>query len=83
MILSVIRELAEKHELHALLKAATEFEETQSNSLGVKGKDEGEILTNLLMACEVRKRMDGGATLVDAVREHARMIQGIIAPKKI
>lgn len=83
MILPVIRELAEKYTVRELEAAALSFEEKRENTLNVRGKDEGEVLTNLLMAAVVRQKVEDGMPLIDAVREHTKMIQGIIAPKKI
>ncbi len=82
MILSVIRELAEKYSTPQIEAAAESFEKDRSNTLQVRGKDEGEILSNLLMAAVVRKKMDAGLSLSDAVREHSKTIQSIISPIK-
>jgi hypothetical protein len=82
MILPVIRELASKHTKAELDQAVYAFETEGQNTLEVRGKDEGEILTNLLMAAAVRERMEGaGLSLQDAIREHSRAIQKIIGKK--
>lgn len=78
MILPVIRELAAAHSLEVLKNAAERFEKDQENLLGSRGKDEGEILSNLLMAIEVRKKMDSGMDINDAIKDHTRMIRGLV-----
>jgi len=83
MILPVIRDLATKYTSEELNRAALQFEEKGENTYEVKGKDEGEVLTNLLMAAEIRVKVEAGTPLADAVRDFTRMVQTIVAaPKK-
>ncbi len=82
MILGVIRELAKGYSKVQLENAAKLFEREKNNYLAVSGKDEGEILSHLLMAILIREKLDGGMPLNEALKEHGRMIQGIVtAPK--
>lgn len=78
MIIPVIRELASKHSVQELEMAAQALETEQKNVLNVQGKDEGEILTNLLVAAEIREKVDAGMTLPEALREKSRSIQGLL-----
>lgn len=79
MILSVIRELALQFSKAELENAAQLFEQTQRNVLKVQGKDDGDVLTNLLMAITVRSKLDRGQTLSEALKEHSQSVQNIVA----
>ena len=84
MILTVIRTLASSHTAEELSKAAASYETERHNPLNVEGKDEAEILTNLLMATTVREKMEKqGLSLQDAIREHSRSVQKILSGSKI
>lgn len=79
MKLPVIRNLAKDHDLATLNKAAVAFEENRENSLGAEGADEGEILTHLLLAAEVRKAMEEqGLSLQDAIRAQGQRVQKLL-----
>lgn len=79
MKLPVIRNLARDHELSALEEAVTAFETEQKNILAVEGDDQGEIFTHLLMATDVRRKMDNeNLSLQDAIREQGRRVQKLI-----
>jgi len=81
MIIPVIRELATQYTKTQLDEAAQLFENEQKNILNVQGKDEGEILTNLLLASVIRDKIDNGMSLPDALREQSRSIQGLLKKK--
>jgi hypothetical protein len=82
MKIPIIRELASKHSSKELHGAAAEFETSRHNSLNVTGDDEGEILSNLLMAAVIKEKVEGGLSLSDALREHTKSIQNIIKGSK-
>lgn len=79
MKLPVIRNLARDNNLSVLEEACNSFETKRENKLSVEGCDEGEILTHLLMAIEVRKKMENqGLTLQDAIRQQGQRVQKLI-----
>lgn len=84
MILSEIRAVAEKYTRAEIDAAATAWEQKRENAWGVKGKDEAEVLSNLLMAAVVRGFMEEeGLSLQDAVRKHSKNVQAIVRKKEI
>jgi hypothetical protein len=82
VILAVVKDLANKFSKEQLNEAAASFEADRTNLLSVEGKDEGEILSNLLVAAFVRTRMDKGMAMQDAIREYSSRVRGMIAPAK-
>lgn len=80
MIVSEIRRLAEKHSLEELQSAADEFEKSRQNLLQVKGKDDGEIMSNYLAAAFVREQMNQGLSLNEAVRQYSARVRSILSP---
>jgi len=82
VILAVVKELANKFSKDQLNEAVAAFESDRTNTLSVEGKDEGEILSNLLVAAFVRTRMDKGMPMQDAIREYSSRVRGMIAPKR-
>lgn len=82
MILAVVKDLANKYSREELDNAATAFETDRTNTLSVEGKDEGEILSNLLVASFVKKRMEKGILIQDAIREYSQRVRGMITPVK-
>lgn len=82
MILAVVKELVSKHTRTELDEAAALFEKDRSNPLNVEGKDEGEILSNLLVASFVKSRVDKGVSVQDAIREYSSRVRGMIQPPK-
>jgi hypothetical protein len=82
MILAVVKTLVAQHTKDELDAAATAFETDRSNTLNVEGKDDGEILSNLLVASFVRSRVDKGMPVQDAIREYSSRVRGMISPNK-
>lgn len=82
MILAVVKDLVAKHSRAEIDAAAAAFEADRSNTLNVGGKDEGEILSNLLVASFVKSRVDKGMSVQDAIREYSARVRGMIAPPK-
>jgi len=82
MKIPVIRELAQKYTTAELTEAGDAFENERKNTLEVAGEDEGEILTNLLVAAVIRSKMDSGLSLQDALREHSKSLQGLLSKAK-
>lgn len=76
---SVIRKLAEQHELAALEAAAEAIAEREEDVLGVDGVDLGEKLTHVMLAQRVRARADAGEDLRDAFRAEMATVRDLLA----
>lgn len=82
MILATVKDLANKYTKDQLNEAVDAFEADRKNLLNVEGKDEGEVLSNLLVASFVRTRMDKGMPMQEAIREYSQRVRGMITPAK-
>ena len=82
MIVSVVRDLANRYSKSELDSAIEALETKRENTLGVAGKDDGERLSNLLAAAQIRSRMDKGMSLNDALREHSQRVRSMISMNK-
>jgi len=82
MNLPVVRSLVEKHSVAVITQAAATFEKNRENPLGVTGKDDAEILSNLLVAEFVGGLVEKGSTFQDAVRQYSQRVRAMITPKK-
>jgi hypothetical protein len=78
MKLPIIRELAHGHTLEELVAAENALLEGKPTPFEVKGTDEGEMLTHLLGAQDVRKRMAAGADFNTALREFSQRVRNSI-----
>lgn len=79
---AVVRNLVDTHDLAVLESAADVFESSLKNTLGVSGDDDGEILSHLLVAIFVKKKMAKGLALNEALREYSQKVRKMIAPAK-
>jgi hypothetical protein len=74
-----IRRLAAEHSREALDAAADALAEGEPSPIPVEGKDEGEQLTNLMVAARVRARMDErGEPLPDAFKAVMDEVRDVI-----
>ncbi|MEW6057854.1 MAG: hypothetical protein AB1540_14700 [Bdellovibrionota bacterium] len=80
MMVNVVKELVARHSKAELEKAASLFESRRENLLGVEGKDDGEKLSNLLAAIEIRSQVDQGASVNDALRAFSQRIRSVLKP---
>jgi hypothetical protein len=78
MDIKEIKRLAQEKSAAELEQLATAFEESGELPVGVD-KDPEEYLSALLQACEVRKLVDGGLSLGDAVREFSKRVRSSIS----
>ena len=78
MDLKAIRELAQKHTTTELLAFADQLEQDGKCSASDK-EDANEVMSDLLQACEVRKKMDGGATLQEAIRDFSKRVRTVLS----
>lgn len=79
---AIVRALVDAHDIETLQKAAATFEENLENTLHVAGDDDGEILSHLLVAIFVKKKMAKGLALNEALREYSQKVRNIITPVK-
>ncbi len=78
MDIKEIKRLAQEKSAVELEQLATAFEESGELPVGVD-KDPEDYLSALLQACEVRKLVDGGSSLGDAVREFSKRVRSSIS----
>lgn len=79
MIATEVRRIAREQELGRIDEAVDAFERDRRNLLGVRGQDDGEILSNLLAARFVRERLDRGQDLNAALRDLGRRVRAVLA----
>jgi hypothetical protein len=70
-----IKRLVGEHGAEELDAAANAFEETGQSPIEVNGDDDGDKLTNLLIAAQVRARVDGGESLQQALRDVSKSVR--------
>ncbi len=78
MDIKEIKRLAQEKSATELEKLAVAFEESGELPTGVN-QDPEHYLSALLQACEVRKLVDGGLSLGDAVREFSKRVRSSIS----
>ncbi len=78
MDIKEIKRLAQEKSAAELEKLAVAFEESGELPAGVDTEPEV-YLSALLQACEVRKLVDGGLSLGDAVREFSKRVRSSIS----
>jgi hypothetical protein len=79
---SVCKDFAQRYTKAELDDAVAAFESDLSNKLNVPGKDEGEMLSNLLVAAFLRQRMDQGTPINEALREYSQRVRSMIGGGK-
>jgi len=75
---AAVRQLAERHDLAALERAADALAEREEDVLGVDGDDPGEKLTHLMLAIRVRRRIAAGEDLKDAFRAEMAAVREVL-----
>jgi hypothetical protein len=78
MNVPVVRKLALENTREAIDTAVTDFAKNRINLLGCEGKDDGEIMSNLLAAQFVRHRLDNGLDVNAALREYGQRVKSIL-----
>jgi hypothetical protein len=78
MDLKAIKELAQQYTQSQLNDFATQLETTGQCSCSSKS-DAGEIMSDLLQALEVRKAIDNGQSLQEAVRDFSRRVRTVLS----
>ena len=74
--------MASGHELAELAAAAEAIESGKTPEIEVNGTDEGDMLSNVLGALEVRTKVDKeGEELRTALRNFAERVRDIIQPE--
>lgn len=82
MLVAVVKDLATRYTVDELKRATEAFEKNRENTLNVDGGDEGEKLSNLLAAIEVRTKMDQGVALNEALRHFSQRVRSVFAKPK-
>ena len=82
MNVDVVKNLVITFPHEKLDEAVEAFETSRENILSVAGEDEGEILSNLLVAQFVRHKMNAGMNLNEALREYGKRVKGLLSPAK-
>ena len=78
MDIKAIKSLAEKHSQQELENFAKDLEE--KGLVQVKTQDDlGDQLSDYLQAMEVKKLMDQGMALNEAVREFSKRVRGVLS----
>ncbi len=75
---SVIRELAQNHDAAALEEAADQLAEGNPLDIEVRGDDEGEKLTHLMLAARLRRRFDSGEDEREAFRALMAEVRDVV-----
>jgi len=78
MDLKAIKELAQQYTQEQLNHFASELEATGQCICSEKS-DAGEVMSDLLQALEVRKAMDNGQSLQEAVRDFSRRVRTVLS----
>lgn len=79
MILAVVKDLVSKHSKDEIDRAISAFEAKRENTLNVEGPDDGEKLSNLLAASEIKARIDKGMPLNDAIRDFSQRVRSVLS----
>lgn len=79
MKIPVIKKLAEDHDIPTLEKAEEAILSEEQPAIEVLGDDEGEQLTHVLAAIEIRRSMEGGKTANEAVRAYSQRVRKSIS----
>ncbi|HBQ17597.1 MAG: hypothetical protein RLP09_04410 [Sandaracinaceae bacterium] len=76
---SEARRLAGEHDANALQAAAEALGDERAPAIVVHGKDEGEMLTHVLLAMRIRARVDAGEEPKDAYRAVMGEVRGVLS----
>jgi hypothetical protein len=78
MDIKSIKELAQQYAVAELEEMANKFEETGLAPLKTQD-DPGDQMSDYLMGAELRKLIDQGLSLPEAVREFSKRIRGVLS----
>ena len=79
MKISAIKNAVEKFELADLEKAEEALMNEQQPEIDVDGEDEGEILTHIIAAKEIKKEIAGGVDTKQAIRNYTQRVRKSIS----
>ena len=81
MDIKIIKILAEKYSEDELLKYADELENTGKTSCPERENeaDLSAVMSDFLQAAEVKKLINNGMSMTDAVREFSKRVRGVLA----
>jgi hypothetical protein len=78
MDIKVLRELAQQYSVEQLNEFVNELENTGHCSCSQK-EDPFEIMSDLLQAIEVRRSVDSGQSVQEAVREFSKRVRAVLS----
>jgi len=79
MDIKAIKELAGKHTIEELEAFATTLENDGSCTHFSAKEDLNDAMSDVLQAMEVRRLVDGGMPLQDAVRDFSKRVRGVLS----
>ena len=82
MQMKEVRRLVKNHDLEELQAAAEAIENEQPPAIDVEGEDEGDKLTNVLGAIEIKEAVARGESEKDALRAFSSRVRDILNPNQ-
>ena len=80
MIIKEVRRMVKTYDLDTLNKAVEAMENEQTPDIEVNGADEGDQLSNLLGAIEIKEAIANGESERDALRAFSSRVRDILNP---
>ncbi len=79
MKIPVIKKLVETYSFDQLAAAEAAIADGQLPAIEIEGEDEGEQLTHAFAAMEVKKMVEEGKDLKEAIREYTQRVRNCIS----
>ncbi|BBH52137.1 DUF6952 family protein [Fluviispira sanaruensis] len=81
MDIKIIKELSQKYSQDDLIRFADELENTEKTSCPEcqNNSDINEVMSNFLQACEIKKLIDNGVSLNEAIREFTKRVRTVLS----
>ncbi|TXC78591.1 DUF6952 family protein [Luteibaculum oceani] len=79
MKISAIKKAVEHYDLKSLEQAEEALMNEQSLPIEIEGEDEGEQLTHIIAAKEIRKEMESGVDSKQALRNYTQRVRNSIS----
>lgn len=79
MKIPVIKKLVETYSFDQLAAAEAAIADGQLPTIEIEGEDEGEQLTHAFAAMEVKKMVEEGKDLKEAIREYTQRVRNCIS----
>lgn len=79
MKIPVIKKVAEQYSLAELKQAEADLYDERPLTIDVEGDDEGEQLTHVLAAIDIKENMDKGMDFKEALRAYTQRVRNSIS----